>query len=86
MPCYLFDCSSCPDKPAPCDWSSYTNTEPNPQILYGALVSGPDENDYYLDTREEYLYNEVSLDYNAGFQSLCAGVLDRELKKSSLKN
>lgn len=58
-----------------CNWDQFTSDAPNPQILYGALVSGPDENDHYEDTREEFLYNEVTLDYNAGFQGVLAGLL-----------
>ena len=30
--------SSCPDRPAPCGDDDYENPNPNPQILYGALV------------------------------------------------
>ncbi|KAB0791627.1 hypothetical protein PPYR_03427 [Photinus pyralis] len=72
--------SSCPDKPNPCGWESYKSKDPNPKILYGALVSGPDQNDHYEDVREEFLYNEVTLDYNAGFQSAAAGLLQYENK------
>jgi endoglucanase len=50
-------------------------------VLNGALVSGPDENDYYEDNREEYVYNEVTLDYNAGFQSAVAGLRQLLLEK-----
>ncbi|KAJ8917405.1 hypothetical protein NQ315_002429 [Exocentrus adspersus] len=67
--------SSCPDRPAPCGWDQYYSELPNPQILYGALVSGPDQNDDYEDKREEFLYNEVTVDYNAGFQSTLAGLI-----------
>lgn len=49
-------------------------------MLYGALVSGPDENDNYKDLRQEYIYNEVTLDYNAGFQSAVAGLRQLELE------
>jgi hypothetical protein len=45
---------------------------PNPQILYGALVGGPDIDDNYEDIRDDYVRNEVALDYNAGFQSALA--------------
>ncbi|XP_046979355.1 endoglucanase E-4-like [Schistocerca americana] len=72
--------SSCPDLPAPCDWEAFRSKEPNPQVLYGALVSGPDENDFFEDKREEYVYTEVTLDYNAGFQSAVAGLLQDELR------
>lgn len=37
-------------------------------MLHGALVGGPDQNDNYVDDREDYVANEVTLDYNAGFQ------------------
>ncbi|XP_018568194.1 uncharacterized protein LOC108908596 isoform X2 [Anoplophora glabripennis] len=67
--------SSCPDKPLACGWDEYHSKQPNPQILYGALVSGPDQNDHYEDRREEFLYNEVTVDYNAGFQSALAGLI-----------
>ncbi|XP_054279448.1 endoglucanase E-4-like [Macrosteles quadrilineatus] len=66
--------SSCPDYPEPCGWADFSSSKPNPQILYGALVSGPDENDFYKDRREDYIYNEVTLDYNGGFQSAIAGL------------
>ncbi|KAF4527167.1 hypothetical protein B566_EDAN006092, partial [Ephemera danica] len=64
--------SSCPDKPAPCNQSSPEN---NPHILIGALVGGPDINDKYTDVRTSVEQNDVGLDYNAGFQSLVAGLM-----------
>ncbi|PNF24410.1 hypothetical protein B7P43_G09674 [Cryptotermes secundus] len=45
--------SSCPTRPAPCGWDAFKWPRENPQLLKGALVSGPDENDYYKDKREE---------------------------------
>ncbi|XP_046610202.1 endoglucanase E-4-like [Neodiprion virginianus] len=66
--------ASCPDRPAPCGWAEFNRTAPNPQILHGALVSGPDEADRFLDFREDYIYTEVTLDYNAGFTSAVAGL------------
>ncbi|XP_077863410.1 endoglucanase E-4-like [Saccoglossus kowalevskii] len=67
--------SSCPDLPETCAWGAFRSPDPNPQILYGALVGGPDGNDDYEDTREDYYKNEVTLDYNAGMQSAVAGLL-----------
>nr|BAH22180.1 beta-1,4-endoglucanase [Metaphire hilgendorfi] len=66
--------SSCPDQPNPCDWDEYNNPGPNYQILYGALVGGPDQNDNYNDARSDYISNEVACDYNAGFQGAVAGL------------
>ena len=47
---------------------------PNAHILYGALVGGPDINGDHLDSRIDYIGNEVSLDYNAGFSGALAGL------------
>ena len=70
--------SSCPDQPLECDWDEFRSSAPNPQILYGALVGGPDANDdNYKDARDDFIENEVALDYNAGFQSLLAGLVEK---------
>lgn len=66
--------SSCPNRPASCDWSDFSKPDPNPQVLDGALVGGPDRNDNYVDNREDYVANEVPLDYNAGFQGAVAEI------------
>ncbi len=39
---------------------------PNPSVLIGALVGGPDNNDRFSNSRANYVENEVGLDYNAG--------------------
>ena len=57
-----------------CDWNDFQASSPNPHTLFGALVGGPDLNDNYIDNRKDYIKNEVTLDYNAGFQSAVAGV------------
>ena len=43
-------------------------------VLWGALVGGPDANDYHRDITKDYIYNEVAVDYNAGFVGACAGL------------
>ena len=48
---------------------------PNPHILTGAMVGGPDKTDAYSDKRDDYVHNEVAMDYNAGLQSALAGLL-----------
>ncbi|XP_002739248.2 endoglucanase A-like [Saccoglossus kowalevskii] len=71
--------SSCPDEPAPCGVKYLGLAAPNPQVLYGAMVGGPDANDNYKDARKDYFKNEVSLDFNAGFQSVVAGLRHLQL-------
>ena len=77
---YFHFSSSCPSRPAVCDWNSYNSPQPNPQTLVGALVGGPDQNDFYEDRRDDYIKNEVATDYNGGFQSAVAGLLHYQLK------
>ncbi|KAJ3038017.1 hypothetical protein HDV00_001061 [Rhizophlyctis rosea] len=49
---------------------------PNRFILYGALVGGPNADDTYVDNREDYVYTEVTQDYNAAFSGALAGLID----------
>ncbi|XP_026384988.1 endoglucanase 14-like [Papaver somniferum] len=35
----------------------YTKTEPNPNILSGAVVGGPNKGDRFTDTRDNYIQN-----------------------------
>lgn len=70
--------ASCPNNPETCDWNAFNYDGPNPQILYGALVGGPGLDDSYEDLREDYVKNEVALDYNSGFQGAIAGLLALE--------
>ncbi|XP_061198129.1 endoglucanase E-4-like isoform X1 [Saccostrea echinata] len=65
--------ASCPTMPAPCGMAYLTRKGPNPHVLYGGLVGGPDVHDRYTDDRQNYQINEVACDYNAGFQSAVAG-------------
>ncbi|XP_060074113.1 endoglucanase 4-like [Ylistrum balloti] len=68
--------SSCPVSNLPCGWSFYNDlSQPNHHVLLGALVGGPSRNDEYEDKRTDYIMNEVTCDYNAGFQSAVAGLL-----------
>jgi len=55
-------------------------------VLYGALVGGPStNNDAYVDSRSDYVANEVALDYNAGFTGALAR-LYREYGGTPLTN
>lgn len=42
--------------------------------LWGALVGGPDADDFHKDVTSDYIYNEVAIDYNAAFVGACAGL------------
>ena len=67
--------SSCPAAPAKCDWSTYSSQGPNANLLKGALVGGPRApDDQFVDDRQNFVTNEVAIDYNAAFQSLLAGL------------
>lgn len=49
-------------------WDGFNNGLPNAHINFGALVGGPGKADdtAYTDLRNDYVSNEVALDYNAG--------------------
>ena len=42
--------------------------------LWGALVGGPDATDKHVDETTDFVYNEVAIDYNAGFVGALAGL------------
>ena len=48
---------------------------PNPNVLYGALVEGSGFSDGFQDQRNVNA-TQVQLEYNAGFQSLLAGLAE----------
>ncbi|KAG2431840.1 hypothetical protein HXX76_009333 [Chlamydomonas incerta] len=58
----------------PCDWSALDAPGPNPSVLLGALVGGPDRYDVYADNRRDYVKNEVAVDFNAGYTGALAGL------------
>lgn len=48
--------------------------DPHRFVLYGALVGGPGASDQHVDVTSDYIYNEVTIDYNAAFVGACAGL------------
>ncbi len=50
------------------------DTGDHKHVLYGALVGGPDGNDNHIDVTADYIYNEVTIDYNAAFVGAAAGL------------
>ena len=77
--------AACASQPAECTWSTFGDTSTNnPHQLNGALVGGPKyANDQFQDIRTDYIMNEVTLDYNAGFQSAVAGLKARACGSST---
>ncbi|QUI25071.1 glycoside hydrolase family 9 protein [Vallitalea pronyensis] len=53
--------------------NSMLQPENHKHTLWGALVGGPDANDYHKDDITDYAYNEVAIDYNAAFVGALAG-------------
>ncbi|MBR4362389.1 MAG: glycoside hydrolase family 9 protein [Ruminococcus sp.] len=60
--------SHCSDK------QSQENLIHQVHTLWGALVGGPDLDDFHIDETKNYIYNEVTDDYNAGFCGDLAGL------------
>ena len=60
-------------------WDGFRNGQPNTHTLYGALVGGPTSaNDFaYQDRRDDYVANEVALDYNAALTGAFARSVER---------
>ncbi|CAG8796518.1 1195_t:CDS:2, partial [Gigaspora rosea] len=54
------------------DVSNLNNPPQTQNVLYGALVGGPNKKDKFSDSRTDFAQTEVALDYNAPFQSLMA--------------
>ena len=55
---------------------SAEDTREQRHVLYGALAGGPDGNDEHHDTTNDWIYNEVTIDYNAAFVGACAGLYE----------
>lgn len=50
------------------------DTAEHKHVLYGALVGGPDTDDLHIDETKDWIYNEVTIDYNAAFVGAAAGL------------
>lgn len=68
--------ASCPSPPTPCGWEWFGRNASNPHVLVGAVVGGPGVRDQYVDRRDDYISNEVAIDYNAGVTSALAALLE----------
>ncbi|KAK9712270.1 hypothetical protein K7432_007264 [Basidiobolus ranarum] len=54
------------------DVGNLNNPPVNQNVLYGAMVGGPNKDDEFYDERSDWKQSEVALDYNAPFQALMA--------------
>ena len=50
------------------------DTAEHKHVLWGALVGGPRKNDEHSDTTNDWVDNEVTIDYNAAFVGAAAGL------------
>jgi endoglucanase len=77
--------ASCPALGTPCGWDYFNSRAPNPHTLYGALVGGPNANDQYDDSRNNFVQNEVATDYNGGFTGALAGLVNPSITARQCK-
>lgn len=57
-----------------CRGGAWAAERPNPHVLYGALVEGPDSDENFVDGRGARKYTAVALDSNAALTSALAGL------------
>jgi hypothetical protein len=50
------------------------DTAKHKHVLYGALVGGPDAEDKHNDITKDWIYNEVTIDYNAAIPGAAAAL------------
>ena len=76
--CYLtgFDENSAayPHHRAASGLTKCEDTEQQLYVLFGALCGGPDANDCHNDVTKDWIYNEVTIDYNAACPGAAAGL------------
>ena len=60
--------------------------DPNPNILVGAMVGGPDRFDKFVDQRDNPKFTEPSISSNAGLVAALIALLDPPPKDSSGTN
>eukprot|EP00879_Flechtneria_rotunda_P016215 GHRR01016963.1.p1 GENE.GHRR01016963.1~~GHRR01016963.1.p1 ORF type:complete len:382 (+),score=127.21 GHRR01016963.1:163-1146(+) len=72
--------ASCPADGSPCSvTTALLSSLPNPHVIYGALVFGPDANNGFSDERTDTSQSSVSLWGNVMLSGLLAGLLDRQV-------
>lgn len=71
---YAENSAKYPHHRASSGYATAEGTGPQKYVLYGALVGGPDASDQHKDITSDYVYNEVTIDYNAAFVGASAGI------------
>ncbi|CAL5006588.1 unnamed protein product [Urochloa decumbens] len=59
--------------------SWFPTSSPNPNVLVGAIVGGPDGNDQFYDNRGDSTHTEPTTYINAAFVGACAAALRRSV-------
>jgi len=78
--CYIVGCGNNPPQHPHHDAahgseSGFLDDPPeHKHVLYGALVGGPGEDDQHNDATDDFIQNEVSIDFNAGCVGALAGM------------
>ncbi|CAJ1974311.1 unnamed protein product [Sphenostylis stenocarpa] len=60
--------------------------DPNPQVLLGAMVGGPDSNDNFMDQRTNQKFTEPNIASNAGLVAALIALQDPPYNSRDLKN
>lgn len=76
--------ASCRD--SSCSWNDFNSPGCNPNVITGALVGGPGKDDGYVDARSDFQKNEVAIDYNAGWTSALAALVQRPCAAGGQRN
>ena len=59
-----------------CTQAGFGSSSPSQWVLYGALVGGPESaTDNFVNDRNNYVSNEVAIDYNAGLTGVLAAAV-----------
>ena len=54
------------------------DNDPNPNILEGALIGGPDKSGEVYDSKRDGIHNGIAVDYNAGLTGALIRFFDSE--------
>ncbi|KAL5075579.1 hypothetical protein RYX36_014563 [Vicia faba] len=69
------------------DGKTWLNSKkPNPQVLLGAMVGGPDTNDNFIDQRSNQMFTEPTIASNAGLVAALIALQDPSNNSHDLKN